>query len=136
VSPVTEADTTSHGCGLALSRSRLEAGERGPAISLAAGRASEVDAGAGEGSFEVSPASAGGSASTSALDSSAARVAGLMPALDAYLTRVWREGRDADGLFTAGGIGSYDGSPAIDAGGLAQLFALRAWPRHRREEAS
>ncbi len=58
-------------------------------------------------------------------------VAGLRPALDTYLRRAWRDGRDDDGLFTAGGIGSYDGSPAIDAGGLVQLFALRAWPRDR-----
>jgi hypothetical protein len=69
-----------------------------------------------------------------ALDASAARVAGLMPALDAYLTRAWRDGRDADGLFTAGGIGSYDGTPAIDAGGLTQLLALRVWPRDRRAD--
>jgi Glycosyl hydrolase family 76 len=60
-----------------------------------------------------------------------ARVDGLRPALDAYLSRAWREGRDRDGLFTAGGIGSYDGTPAIDAGGLVQLYALRAWPRGR-----
>ncbi|HWC71919.1 MAG TPA: glycoside hydrolase family 76 protein [Actinomycetota bacterium] len=58
-----------------------------------------------------------------------ARVEGLRPALDAYLVRAWRAGRDADGLFTAGGIGSYDGTPAIDSGGLVQLYALRAWPR-------
>ncbi len=56
---------------------------------------------------------------------------GLRPALDAYLRRAWREGRDDAGLFTAGGIGSYDGTPAIDAGGLVQLYALRAWPRDR-----
>ena len=60
-----------------------------------------------------------------------ARVDGLRPALDAYLARAWREGRDADGLFTAGGIGTYDGMPAIDVGGLVQLYALRAWPRER-----
>jgi Glycosyl hydrolase family 76 len=65
-----------------------------------------------------------------ALDT-ATRVDGLRPALDAYLARAWREGRDADGLFTAGGIGTYDGTPAIDAGGLVQLSALRAWPRER-----
>jgi hypothetical protein len=57
------------------------------------------------------------------------RVVGLRPTLDAYLRRAWRTGRDADGLFTAGGIGSYDGTPAIDTGGLTQLFALSAWPR-------
>lgn len=60
-----------------------------------------------------------------------ARVGGLRPALDGYLTRAWRESRDRDGLFTAGGIGSYDGTPAVDTGGLIQLYALRAWPRDR-----
>lgn len=65
-----------------------------------------------------------------ALDA-AAPVVGLGPALDAYLRRVWREGRDDSGLFTAGGIGTYDGTAAIDTGGLVQLFALRAWPRDR-----
>ena len=55
-----------------------------------------------------------------------APVPGLIDALDAYLDRVWREGRDpSTGLFTAGGIGTYDGTPAIDHGGLTQLFALR-----------
>ena len=63
--------------------------------------------------------------------STAGRVDGLRGALDAYLARAWRVGRDADGLFTAGGIGTYDGTPAIDAAGLVQLFALRAWPRDR-----
>ncbi|HVF07177.1 MAG TPA: glycoside hydrolase family 76 protein [Actinomycetota bacterium] len=64
------------------------------------------------------------------LDASAP-VEGLGQALDSYLGRVWREGRADDGLFTAGGIGSYDGTPAIDAGGLVQLLALKAWPRDR-----
>ncbi|MGZ8583540.1 MAG: glycoside hydrolase family 76 protein [Actinomycetota bacterium] len=67
-----------------------------------------------------------------ALDASGVRVLGLAPTLDTYLTRAWRLGRDDDGRFTAGGIGSYDGTPAIDAGGLTQLYALRAWPRDRR----
>jgi Glycosyl hydrolase family 76 len=54
-------------------------------------------------------------------------VPGLAAALDGYLDRVWREARDpVTGLFTRGGIGSYDGTPAIDHGGLTQLFALRA----------
>jgi len=67
-----------------------------------------------------------------ALDATAgARVPGLRPALDAYLSRAWREGRDARGLFTAGGIGTYDGTAAIDAAGVVQLLALRAWPRDR-----
>jgi hypothetical protein len=55
-----------------------------------------------------------------------APVPGLWPALDAYLDRVWTEARDPDsGRFTAGGIGSYDGTLAIDHGGLTQLFARR-----------
>ncbi|MGZ8629629.1 MAG: glycoside hydrolase family 76 protein [Actinomycetota bacterium] len=58
-------------------------------------------------------------------------VEGLRPALDSYLRRAWREARGEGGLFTAGGIGTYDGTPAIDTGGLVQLFALRAWPRDR-----
>jgi hypothetical protein len=65
-----------------------------------------------------------------ALDA-AGGVDGLDRALDAYLVRAWRDGRDADGLFTAGGIGTYDGTPAIDSAGLVQLLALRAWPRER-----
>jgi Glycosyl hydrolase family 76 len=67
-----------------------------------------------------------------ALDAAAARIPGLGAALDTYLTRAWRLGRDAGGLFTAGSIGSYDGTPAIDAAGLTQLLALRAWPKDRR----
>lgn len=60
------------------------------------------------------------------------RVPGLIEALDAYLDRAWATGRDEGGLFTAGGIGAYDGTPAIDTSGLVQLYALRAWPRGRR----
>lgn len=67
-----------------------------------------------------------------ALDAGGRRVEGLAPALDAYLARAWRDARDEDGLFTVGGIGSYDGTAAIDTGGLVQLLALRAWPRERR----
>ncbi len=63
-----------------------------------------------------------------ALDAADPRVRGLRPALDAYLSRAWREGRDDRGLFTAGGIGTYDGTAAIDAAGVVQLLALRAWP--------
>jgi Glycosyl hydrolase family 76 len=60
------------------------------------------------------------------------RVPGLDEALSGYLERAWEHGRDPEtGLFTAGGIGSYDGTPAIDQAGLVQLFALRAWPRER-----
>lgn len=59
-------------------------------------------------------------------------VPGLATALDGYLDRVWREARDPrTGLFTRGGIGSYDGTPAIDHGGLTQLFARRAGWRPR-----
>lgn len=55
---------------------------------------------------------------------------GLDQTIDAYLDRAWNRARDArTGLFTDGGIGSYDGGPAIDQAGLVQLFALRAWPR-------
>jgi len=54
-------------------------------------------------------------------------VPGLRDALEDYLDRVWREALDPEtGLFTRGGIGSYDGTAAIDHGGLTQLFALRA----------
>jgi hypothetical protein len=59
-------------------------------------------------------------------------VDGLLERLDAYLGRAWRAARDDETrLFTEGGIGSYDGTPAIDQAGLMQLFALRAWPRDR-----
>lgn len=67
-----------------------------------------------------------------ALDASSSSVDGLGAALDTYLMRAWREGRDDEGLFRAGGIGSYDGTPAIDTGGLVQLLALRVWPRELR----
>jgi hypothetical protein len=69
-----------------------------------------------------------------ALDAISA-VPGLHDALDHYLDRVWRTARDpATGLFTDGGIGSYDGTPAIDQAGLVQLFALRAWPPDRLQD--
>ena len=56
-----------------------------------------------------------------------APVPGLADAFDGYLDRVWNQARDPrTGLFTRAGIGSYDGTPAIDHGGLTQLFALRA----------
>jgi hypothetical protein len=67
-----------------------------------------------------------------ALDAGGSRVPALARALDDYLSRAWREGRDDTGLFTSGGIGSYDGAPAIDTGGIVQLLALRAWHRDRR----
>ena len=69
-----------------------------------------------------------------ALDAISA-VPGLHDAFDHYLDRVWRTARDpATGLFTGGGIGSYDGTPAIDHAGLVQLFALRAWPTDRLQD--
>jgi hypothetical protein len=56
-----------------------------------------------------------------------APVAGLLDLVDGYLDRAWREARDPDtGLFTRRGIGSYDGRPAIDQAGVAQLYAVRA----------
>jgi hypothetical protein len=60
------------------------------------------------------------------------RVPGLFGALDAYLDRVVTQAPDpGTGLFSAGGIGTYDGTPAIDDAGLVQLLALRAWPSER-----
>jgi len=54
-------------------------------------------------------------------------IRGLVDLIDAYLDRAWREARDPDtGLFTRRGIGSYDGRPAIDQAGIAQLYAVRA----------
>ena len=54
-------------------------------------------------------------------------IAGLLDLVDGYLDRAWREARDPEsGLFTRRGIGSYDGRPAIDQAGIAQLFAVRA----------
>ncbi|MCW2921461.1 MAG: glycosyl hydrolase [Thermoleophilia bacterium] len=52
-------------------------------------------------------------------------------AVDAYLDRVWTEGRNAEtGLFDQGGIGHYDqdAGSVIDQGALSQLFAIRALP--------
>ena len=52
--------------------------------------------------------------------------------LDDYLERAWQDGRDRrTGLFTSGGIGSYDRNPTIDHAGLTQLYAFRAWPQER-----
>jgi hypothetical protein len=56
----------------------------------------------------------------------------LLGDLDRYLERVWIEAREPRiGLFVRGGIGSYDGRPAIDQAGLTQLFAFRSWPEAR-----
>jgi hypothetical protein len=47
--------------------------------------------------------------------------------LHAHADRMLSEGRDAaTGLFTAGGLGSYDGRPTIDQAAIVQLFALAA----------
>jgi hypothetical protein len=54
------------------------------------------------------------------------------PALVDYLDRVWIHARHpATGWFTEGGIGRYGNGGTIDQAGLAQLFALAAWPRDR-----
>jgi hypothetical protein len=54
-------------------------------------------------------------------------VPGLADALGSYLDRVWEEARDTrSGLFTGGGIGTYDGTPAIDHAGLIQLFTTQS----------
>lgn len=58
--------------------------------------------------------------------------ASLLEPLDRYLDRVWREARHRrTGLFVRGGIGSYDGRPAIDHAGITQLLAFRAWDPER-----
>jgi hypothetical protein len=47
--------------------------------------------------------------------------------LDGYLDRVLREARDpGTGLFTAGGVGSFNRRPTIDQAAFVQLFALAA----------
>jgi hypothetical protein len=44
-----------------------------------------------------------------------------------HAERLLGEGRDPEtGLFTAGGVGSYDGRPTIDQAAVVQLFALAA----------
>jgi hypothetical protein len=53
---------------------------------------------------------------------------GVNDRVEDYLDRAWRTGRDGNGLFTCGGIGSYDRTPTIDAAGVVQLLAIRAWP--------
>ncbi|MDB5101596.1 MAG: glycoside hydrolase family 76 [Cyanobacteria bacterium RYN_339] len=60
-------------------------------------------------------------------------------ALDAYLDRAWKEGRDPKtGLFTQGGMGSYTAGKAdmLDQAGLTQLFALAAWPKDKLADVS
>ena len=56
---------------------------------------------------------------------------GVDELLSDYLDRVWRSARDARNMFTAGSIGSYDGTATIDHAGLVRSFSLRAWPRSR-----
>lgn len=54
-----------------------------------------------------------------------------LAAVDGYLDRAWREGRDPEtGLFDQGGIGHYGSEPGttIDQGALSQLYAIRALP--------
>jgi Glycosyl hydrolase family 76 len=58
-------------------------------------------------------------------------VTGVRRTLRDYLSRVWSEARDPKGLFTAGGIGSYDDRAVVDHAGLVQLFALEVWPPER-----
>jgi hypothetical protein len=56
----------------------------------------------------------------------------VAPALAGYLERVWTQARHpATGWFTEGGIGRYGNGGTLDQAGLAQLFALTAWPRDR-----
>jgi hypothetical protein len=60
-------------------------------------------------------------------------------ALDGYLDRAWKQGRDPQtGLFTQGGIGSYTQGKAdmLDQAGMAQLFALKAWPKEQLSKVS
>jgi hypothetical protein len=52
---------------------------------------------------------------------------GARDRLGSYLDRALREARDPrTGLFTSGGIGSYDGRPTIDQAAFVQLLALGA----------
>ena len=56
-------------------------------------------------------------------------VPGLLDAVDDYLAAVWELARDPETQsFDRGGIGRYDRGGVIDHAGLAQLYALRAWP--------
>lgn len=55
-------------------------------------------------------------------------------ALEQYLDRAWKEGRDAEtGLFGMNGMGSYTSGKQdyLDQAGLVQLYALLAWPREK-----
>jgi rhamnogalacturonyl hydrolase YesR len=60
-------------------------------------------------------------------------------ALGGYLDRLWKEARNPKtGLFTEGGIGKYDSTPAslLDQSGIAQLFALQAWRKEDIDKVS
>lgn len=49
--------------------------------------------------------------------------------VDAYLDRVWAQGRDsATGLFRSGGIGRYDEGVVLDQAAVVTVLALRALP--------
>lgn len=54
-------------------------------------------------------------------------------ALESYTNRLWTEARDPKtGLFDQGGVGSYEkGANYLDQSGIAQLFALQAWPKDK-----
>lgn len=59
-------------------------------------------------------------------------------ALDRYLDRAWRDGRAPQtGLFGQGGMGHYEdagpanGSNVLDQSGMAQMYALQAWPKEK-----
>lgn len=53
--------------------------------------------------------------------------------LEGYTNRLWTEARDPKtGLFDQGGVGSYEkGANYLDQSGIAQLFALQAWPKDK-----
>ena len=52
--------------------------------------------------------------------------------MQAYVERIWREGRDPEsGALTRGGIGRGGGLDLLDEAGLAQMNALLAWPKER-----
>jgi uncharacterized protein YyaL (SSP411 family) len=54
-------------------------------------------------------------------------------ALEGYTNRLWTEARDPKtGLFDQGGVGHYEpGANYLDQSGIAQLFALQAWPKDK-----
>lgn len=53
-------------------------------------------------------------------------------AMQAYVDRVWKDGRDpATGALTRGGIGQYQPYGVLDEAGFTQMNALLAWPKDR-----